>query len=171
MGPEWSGALDRADAAESERDLAEKAVSDLMDKYSELEADYDRYRDAFRNFHRSLCDRFSYSHDSEYFWRDLISLEEHIAQNIDRWREEAVQLREALSILDEQCIFGPLTTNIIRKALDSTPHTGAVTKLIKAAEKYRIYRDSDLPIDGVIDKLEDEIYEASKALRALKETP
>lgn len=34
----------------------------------------------FKNFHRSLCDRFGYTHDPEYWWRDLISLEEHIAK-------------------------------------------------------------------------------------------
>lgn len=35
---------------------------------------------AFKNFHRSLCARFGYTHDPEYWWRDLVSLEEHIAK-------------------------------------------------------------------------------------------
>jgi len=34
----------------------------------------------FKNFHSSLCDRFGYTHDNKYWWRDLISLEEHIAK-------------------------------------------------------------------------------------------
>lgn len=33
----------------------------------------------FKNFHRSLCARFGYSHDEAYWHRDLVSLEEHIA--------------------------------------------------------------------------------------------
>lgn len=33
----------------------------------------------FKNFHRSLCARFGYTHDEVYWWRDLVSLEEHIA--------------------------------------------------------------------------------------------
>lgn len=37
-------------------------------------------RAAFKNFHRSLCERFGYMHDEEFWWRDLISLEEHIAK-------------------------------------------------------------------------------------------
>lgn len=36
--------------------------------------------DSFKNFHRSLCERFGYTHDPQYWWRDLVSLEEHIAQ-------------------------------------------------------------------------------------------
>ncbi|MGA4640592.1 hypothetical protein ACQKC8_12555 [Stutzerimonas stutzeri] len=37
-------------------------------------------RAAFKNFHRRLCERFGYAHDEAYWWRDLISLEEHIAK-------------------------------------------------------------------------------------------
>lgn len=33
----------------------------------------------FKNFHRSLCARFNYTHDEQFWWRDLVSLEEHIA--------------------------------------------------------------------------------------------
>lgn len=35
---------------------------------------------SFKNFHRSLCDRFGYCHDDKDWRRDLISLEEHIAK-------------------------------------------------------------------------------------------
>jgi hypothetical protein len=34
---------------------------------------------AFKNFHRSLCTRFGYTHDHAFWWRDLVSLEEWIA--------------------------------------------------------------------------------------------
>lgn len=34
---------------------------------------------AFKNFHRSLCARFGYTHDEQFWWRDQVSLEEHIA--------------------------------------------------------------------------------------------
>jgi hypothetical protein len=33
----------------------------------------------FKNFHRLLCERFGYVHDEEDWWRDQISLIEHIA--------------------------------------------------------------------------------------------
>jgi hypothetical protein len=33
----------------------------------------------FKNFHRSLCARFGYVHDELYWFRDQVSLEEHIA--------------------------------------------------------------------------------------------
>ena len=33
----------------------------------------------FKNFHRQLCARFGYVHDEQFWWRDLVSLIEHIA--------------------------------------------------------------------------------------------
>lgn len=42
-------------------------------------AQYRTGEGAFKNFHRSLCDRFGYIHDSAEWWRDTVSLEEHIA--------------------------------------------------------------------------------------------
>lgn len=36
----------------------------------------------YRNFHRSLCARFGYSHDEVHFRRDLVSLEEAIAAKV-----------------------------------------------------------------------------------------
>lgn len=35
---------------------------------------------SFKNFHRSLCERFGYCHDEKDWRRDLVSLEEHIAK-------------------------------------------------------------------------------------------
>jgi len=39
---------------------------------------------SFKNFHRCLCERFGYAHDEVYWWRDLMSLEEHIAASVKR---------------------------------------------------------------------------------------
>lgn len=36
----------------------------------------------FKAFHASLCRRFGYTHDEQYWWRDLVSLEEHIAAKV-----------------------------------------------------------------------------------------
>lgn len=38
----------------------------------------------FKNFHRSLCNRFGYFHDETSWARDLMSLEEHIARAPER---------------------------------------------------------------------------------------
>lgn len=37
---------------------------------------------AFKNFHRSLCDRFNYTHDEKDWRRDQVSLEEWIANRV-----------------------------------------------------------------------------------------
>jgi hypothetical protein len=34
----------------------------------------------FKNFHRMLCERFGYTHDEQFWWRDQVSLMEHIAK-------------------------------------------------------------------------------------------
>lgn len=41
-------------------------------------------RAAFKSFHRRLCERFGYTHDEEFWWRDLVSLEEHIAKQTEQ---------------------------------------------------------------------------------------
>ena len=41
----------------------------------------------FKNFHRSLCARFNYTHDEKFWWRDLVSLEEHIAKTLPVQRQ------------------------------------------------------------------------------------
>lgn len=37
---------------------------------------------AFKNFHRALCGRFNYTHDDQFWWRDQVSLIEHIAASV-----------------------------------------------------------------------------------------
>lgn len=51
----------------------------LAEDYDRLQSAFDAERHAFQNFHRSLCARFGYTHDPVNFRRDLVSLEEHIA--------------------------------------------------------------------------------------------
>ena len=38
----------------------------------------------FKNFHRSLCQRFGYTHDEKDWKRDLVSLEEWIAKQVTK---------------------------------------------------------------------------------------
>jgi hypothetical protein len=58
-------------------------------------------RAAFKNFHRSLCDRFGYTHDEEFWWRDLISLEEHIAKQTAPQPEQSGLVEAAQGALAE----------------------------------------------------------------------
>ncbi|KXJ45845.1 hypothetical protein [Marinobacter sp. Hex_13] len=44
---------------------------------------------SFKAFHASLCCRFDYPHDDQHWWRDLVSLEEHIAAGFGDAKREA----------------------------------------------------------------------------------
>jgi hypothetical protein len=46
----------------------------------------------FKAFHASLCRRFGYTHDDQYWWRDLVSLEEHIAAGFGDAKREAEEI-------------------------------------------------------------------------------
>ncbi len=48
----------------------------------------------FKNFHRLLCERFNYPHDEEFWWRDLLSLIEHIAAERDALKAELEAARK-----------------------------------------------------------------------------
>lgn len=74
----------------------------LLDKLARAERERDEALEAFKNFHRMLCERFDCAHDERDWQRDQVSLMEHIA----REREEAL---EALS------------------KLANFPHRGAIT--------------------------------------------
>lgn len=56
-------------------------MSDLGSKITKAQFRrfYEEERDAFKNFHRVLCERFGYVHDEIDWRRDQISLIEHIA--------------------------------------------------------------------------------------------
>lgn len=72
---------------------------------------------AFKNFHRSLCERFGAPHDPVDWWRDTVSLEEHIAslvktsEAIDRQPsgQFVEDLRDdfAMAALQGICASGP----------------------------------------------------------------
>jgi len=49
------------------------------------DADHD-----FKNFHRSLCERFNYVHDEKDWKRDLVSLEEWIAKKVQPEQEPVI---------------------------------------------------------------------------------
>lgn len=48
---------------------------------------------SFKAFHASLCRRFGFPHDDQYWWRDLVSLEEHIAAGFGDAKREAEEMR------------------------------------------------------------------------------
>jgi hypothetical protein len=51
---------------------------------------------SFKNFHRALCARFGYVHDEREWQRDQVSLEEHIAGQVDRLRQALAECTESL---------------------------------------------------------------------------
>lgn len=54
-------------------------VAAMKSELATLRAERDRHLADFKNFHRSLCERFGYHHDEADWPRDLVSLEEHVA--------------------------------------------------------------------------------------------
>jgi hypothetical protein len=61
----------------------------------------DRVRKSFQNFHRSLCERVGYTHDPVNWSRDLVSLEEHIANLVSDNRPQPAPVPARPSELDE----------------------------------------------------------------------
>lgn len=65
------------DVAQLERDYeATRAIN------VRLQAEVDKSRHSFKNFHRALCERFDYCHDEKDWERDQVSLMEWIAKRI-----------------------------------------------------------------------------------------
>jgi len=67
-----------------------------MNDYTELkklEHACDELKASFKNFHRSLCERFGYYHDEIDWQRDQVSLEEHIATQFNHVSAESGALR------------------------------------------------------------------------------
>jgi len=54
---------------------------------------------SFKNFHRSLCERFGYFHDEADWQRDQVSLEEHIATQFSHVNAENAALRGQVQAL------------------------------------------------------------------------
>lgn len=61
-------------------------MTDITDQKKQAEA-------GFKNFHRSLCERFGYCHDEIDWQRDQVSLEEHIATQFNHVNAENAALR------------------------------------------------------------------------------
>ncbi|PNA03548.1 MULTISPECIES: hypothetical protein [unclassified Pseudomonas] len=61
-------------------------MTDINDQKKQAEA-------GFKNFHRSLCERFGYYHDEIDWQRDQVSLEEHIATQFNHVNAENAALR------------------------------------------------------------------------------
>jgi hypothetical protein len=55
---------------------------------------------AFKNFHRSLCERFGYTHDEIDWKRDQVSLEEHIAARLARREVEESTRDDVANLLN-----------------------------------------------------------------------
>lgn len=63
------------------------------------EANIDQLKAGFKNFHRSLCERFGYFHDEADWQRDQDSLEEHIATQFSHVNAENAALRGQVEAL------------------------------------------------------------------------
>jgi hypothetical protein len=61
---------------------AQARVAELERERDAAKHDADFLRTSFKNFHRSLCVRFGYVHDDADWYRDQVSLEEHIALKV-----------------------------------------------------------------------------------------
>ncbi|MGS0546054.1 hypothetical protein ACU8WE_26230 [Pseudomonas parakoreensis] len=63
------------------------------------EANIEQMKAGFKNFHRSLCERFGYFHDEADWQRDQLSLEEHIATQFSHVSAENAALRGQVEAL------------------------------------------------------------------------
>ncbi|AZD07543.1 hypothetical protein C4K26_2140 [Pseudomonas chlororaphis] len=61
-----------------------------------LIAEIETLKAGFKNFHRSLCERFGYYHDDIDWQRDQASLEEHIATQFNHVSAENSSLRSQM---------------------------------------------------------------------------
>ncbi|MBD1554687.1 ead/Ea22-like family protein [Pseudomonas typographi] len=72
----------------------EAEINHLKAENEALRRAVDQLRGSFKNFHRSLSARFGYCHDEKDWFRDQISLEEHIASERRQLRAENEGLRK-----------------------------------------------------------------------------
>lgn len=95
----------------------------------------------FKNFHRSLCARFGYTHDEQFWWRDLVSLEEHIAINVSPRAadapSESSELRQALLDVRHAIQFSYDSVGGIDKMPVMMHHDGTVVEFIDSVLKSR----------------------------------
>ncbi|AZD86533.1 hypothetical protein C4K14_3709 [Pseudomonas chlororaphis subsp. aureofaciens] len=73
-----------------------KAAGIATGRANLLENERDQVMASFKNFHRSLCERFGYYHDDIDWQRDQASLEEHIAAQFGHVSAENSSLRSQM---------------------------------------------------------------------------
>ena len=78
----------------------------------------------FKNFHRSLCERFGYVHDEKDWKRDLISLEEWIAKKVQPQQEPVAWMTKTGSVWKTKAdeTDEPLYTHPPTLSLAQRPH-------------------------------------------------
>jgi len=81
---------------------------------------------AFKNFHRSLCERFGYVQDPVDWWRDTVSLEEHIAGLIAKPAPA-----ETVAFLDD--LRDDFAMRILPSLIANNPHKQPVLDLTNEA--------------------------------------
>lgn len=69
--------------------IAKNQASIILRLQSELNGTTDiddlrKYSINHKHFHKMLCERFNYSHDDEFWWRDQVSLIEHISNKLGK---------------------------------------------------------------------------------------
>lgn len=92
----WAGMIEDADLLGRDEEFLKvcspEAVLALITEIYQCKAD-------FKNFHRSLCERFGYFHDDIDWQRDQVSLEEHIATQFGHLNAEAGALRSQMEVV------------------------------------------------------------------------
>lgn len=79
----------------------------------------------FKNFHRLLCDRFGYVHDEQFWWRDQLSLIEHIAKDHPDTRGADAVTDAMVSAAIETFGMKP-SWGAMKRALDAAIKAGGV---------------------------------------------
>ena len=64
------------------KECMDRGQDEFNRKWTEQKERAEKAEAAFKNFHRSLCDRFGYMHDPVNWRRDQVSLEEYIAAKL-----------------------------------------------------------------------------------------
>lgn len=100
---------------------------------------------AFKNFHRSLCERFGAQHDPVDWWRDLISLEEYIASLVKT--AEAVDRQPSGQFLED--LRDDFAMSAMKAAIIARGERGHDFEFINEAElAKRSYRMADYMLEA-----------------------
>ena len=121
----------------------------------------DHLKANFKNFHRSLCERFGYYHDEIDWQRDQVSLEEHIATQFSHVNAENAALRGQVEALQRGAGQLQEQNEALRKAADRYEWLRAETNSgpnIQVSEwigphEYQLFGDDlDRAIDDALGK-------------------